>query len=103
MLSLRKLDPRRSTYRDGLLIQPWHPDTRASVLPVQPDTVYELDVEIFPTAAQLAPGHTLRLALQSSDFPHATPPLPQAAASFGGVLTIHSSARYPSSLVVGLG
>jgi putative CocE/NonD family hydrolase len=103
LLSLRKVDPKRSEWRNGLMVQPWHPDTRASVRPVKPGQIYELDVEIFPTAAQLAPGHSLRLAIQTSDEPHLTPSLPTTLNQLGGVLTIHSSAKYPSALVYGRG
>ncbi len=103
LLSLRKVDPAKSKWRDGLMVQPWHPDTRASVRPVQPGKVYELDVEIFPTAARLAPGHSLRLAVQTSDEPHLTPSVPTAVNQLGGTLTVHSSARYPSALVLGEG
>jgi len=102
VLSLRKVDSSKSVYRDGLMIQPWHPDTRASVLPVTAGAVYELDVEIFPTAVQIAAGDTLRLALQTADEPHATAPAPQAANAAGGVLTVYSSAKYPSQLVLGI-
>jgi putative CocE/NonD family hydrolase len=102
VLSLRKVDRSKSVFRNGMMIQPWHPDTRESVLPVTSGTVYELDVEIFPTLATLPSGHTLRLALQTSDEPHATAPLPQAANSAGGILTVYSSAKYPSALVLGV-
>jgi putative CocE/NonD family hydrolase len=102
VLSLRKVDRSKSVFRNGLMVQPWHPDTRASVLPVTSGSVYELDVEIFPTLATIPSGHTLRLALQTSDEPHATPPLPQAANSAGGILTVYSSAKYPSQLVLGI-
>ena len=101
LLRLRKVDANKSVRRNGLLIQPWHPDTRSSVLPVTPGTVYELDVEIFPTAARIPAGHTLRLALQTADEPHATPPVPQAIDSAGGTLTVYSTARYPSALILG--
>jgi putative CocE/NonD family hydrolase len=101
LLSLRKVDPRKSAYRDGTMVQPWHPDTRQSVQPVTPGAVYELDVEIFPTAAQLPVGHALRLAVQTADEPHATPALPTAVDAAGGVLTIYSSPQYPSALVYG--
>ena len=102
VLSLRKVDSAKSVYRDGLMIQPWHPDSRASVLPVTKGSVYELDVEIFPTAAQIAPGDTLRLALQSADEPHATAPAPQAANSTGGILTVYATPTYPSQLILGV-
>jgi putative CocE/NonD family hydrolase len=103
MLSLRKVNAKRSTWRNGLMVQPWHPDTRSSVRRVVPGKVYELDVEIFPTAAQLPVGHSLRLAVQTSDEPHLTPSVPAAVNQLGGALTIHSSARYPSTLVFGRG
>jgi putative CocE/NonD family hydrolase len=103
LLSLRKVDPKRSAWRNGLMVQPWHPDTRASVQRVEAGKIYELDVEIFPTAAQLAPGHSLRLAVQTSDEPHLTPSLPTAVNQLGGTLTVFSSAKYPSALVIGKG
>ena len=102
VLSLRAVDRSRSTYRDGRLIQPWHPDTRASVLPVESGTVYELDVEIFPTLATVPAGHTLRLALQTVDEPHANAPLPQAGASAGGAVTVHVDGHHRSGLVLGV-
>jgi predicted acyl esterase len=85
------------------MIQPWHPDTRASVEPVAPGKVYELDVEIFPTAAEIPAGDSLRLAIQTSDEPHLTPALPTVLHQLGGTLTVHSSAKYPSALVLGRG
>lgn len=101
LLSLRKVDPKRSVFSEGLMIQPWHPDTRASVLPVEAGKVYELDVEIFPTSAQLAPGHSLRLSLQTSDEPHASATLPTTADEAGGMVTVYSSPQYQSALVLG--
>ena len=101
LLSLRKLDRSKSLFRNGLLVQPWHPDTRASVLPVEAGSVYRLDVEIFPTAARIPAGHVLRLAIQTNDEPHATPSTPTAINEMGGILTIHSSKRYPSALILG--
>jgi putative CocE/NonD family hydrolase len=102
LLSLRAVDPARSAYANGLMIQPWHPDTRASVLPVAAGKVYQLDVEIFPTLAYLAPGHILRLAVQTADFPHSAASLPETAMTTGGVLTIYENAKYRSELVLGV-
>jgi predicted acyl esterase len=102
VLSLRKVKRSRSAYRDGLLVQPWHPDNRKSVLPVDSGTVYELDVEIFPTFAAIPAGHTLRLALQTVDEPHANAPLPQAANSAGGTVTVYADRRHHSALVLGI-
>lgn len=99
VLSLRKLDRARSVVRDGRVLQPWHPFTRASVLPVHPDEVMETYVEIFPTGAVVRPGHRLRVTFQAFDTPHLAPPLPQAANSLG-MLTIHHGARYPSQVLL---
>ena len=99
VLSLRALDRARSRVVDGQLLQPFHPFTRASVLPVMPGAVYEADVELFPTGAVLAAGHTLRIALHAFDTPHLVAPVPQLTDSTG-VLSIHHDARYPSQLVL---
>ena len=85
VLSLRAEDDSRARYLDGTLVQPYHPFTQASVLPID-DNAMPVDVEIFPTAAAIQPGHTLRLTLQPADAPHLTAPLPQALNSAGGVL-----------------
>jgi putative CocE/NonD family hydrolase len=103
LLSLRKVDPKQSVRRNGLMVQPWHPDTRRSVQRVAVGKVYELDVEIFPTAAQIPVGDSLRLAIQTSDEPHLTPSLPTAVNQLGGTLTVFSSSKYPSALVLGKG
>lgn len=102
VLSLRAVDKAKSGYADGKLVQPWHPMTRGSVLPVKAGTVYRLDVEIFPTLAEIPPGHSLRLAVQAADEPHSTPPLPQLLKEAGSVVTVHTGPKYPSALVVGV-
>lgn len=89
VLSLRKLDKNKSEYRDGKLIQPYHPYTEDSKLTVPANTTMGIDVEILPAAAKIEPGHKLRIALQTADFPHLFPPLPQLADSVGTGLTVH--------------
>ncbi len=101
LLSLRAVDRRTSAYRDGLLVQPWHPDTRASVLPVEPGRVYELDVEIFPTLAAIAPGHSLRLAVQTADEPHSNGTLSETGNEAGGTVTLYTGRAHDSALVLG--
>ena len=101
LLSLRKVNRAKSTYRNGMMIQPWHPDTRGSVQKITADKVYQLDVEIFPTAAQIPAGDSLRLAVQTSDEPHLTPSVPTALSQLGGTVRIYSSKKYPSALVFG--
>ena len=102
VLSLRKLDRSKSTYVHGRLVQPWHPDTRSSVLPVTANAIYQLDVEIFPTLATLARGHSLRLALQTADEPHSNGSVPQTADAAGGTVTVYSGGKHRSTLVLGI-
>jgi uncharacterized protein len=99
VLSERALDRSRSRYLDGALIQPYHPFTRAAKRPLAAGEVAPVDVEIFPTAARLAPGHRLRIAVQAFDVPHLSPTLPDLPGTVT-VLTIHASGRYPSVLTI---
>jgi putative CocE/NonD family hydrolase len=100
VLSLRALDSSKSRREQGMLVQPYHPFTKASRLPVEPGKPIEVDVEILPTAASFAPGHKLRLTLQSADAPHLTAPLPQGLDSAGGTMQVFHDAQHPSQLVI---
>ena len=100
VLSLRALDRAKTVFANGLMIQPYHPYTKASAQPVPSGTPMEIDVEIFPTGAVIAPGHTLRLSLQTADAPHLSPPVPQALNSAGAVLQVYHDAAHPSQLVI---
>ena len=99
VLSHRALDRRRTRYLDGLVIQPFHPFTRQARKPLAPGEVAPVDVEVFPTAARVAPGHKLRIAIQAFDVPHLAPTAPDVPGTLT-VLTIHSSAAYPSELTL---
>src|SRR5204863_6497036 len=100
--SFRALDPTKSRYVRGELLQPWHPYTRESVLPVPAGEPIELAVEIFPTNATILPGHQLRVAVGPSDFPHALPPAPQLANTLGGQVELWHDAAHPSYLTLPL-
>lgn len=99
VISLRELDESRSRYLDGKLLQAFHPFTADSRQPAAPGQVVPVDVEIFPTGASIQPGHRLRLSVQAYDVPHLLPTLPQLPGLLSP-LRIHSSAAYPSSLVL---
>ncbi len=90
----------REVRRDGEVLQPWHPFTRAAQLPVEPGKVMRVDVEVFPTGAVLAKGHRLRISVQSFDTPHLLPTAPELADELGGVITVHHSPSYRSRLVL---
>jgi hypothetical protein len=60
--SHRALDPAKSTPT-----RPYHP--HVDPRPIEPNRFYGYDIEIWPTAYRLAPGHRLQLRLTSSDLP----------------------------------
>lgn len=100
--SHRALDEDRSRVVDGVNLQPWHPYTRDAVLPVPSDEPMQLDIEIFPSAARVPAGWSLRLSIGTSDFPHAVSPLPAFAAQLPGVLTVLHDEAHPSSVAIPL-
>ena len=85
---------------NGQLLQPWHPFTRDSVLPVPAGQPIELQVEIFPTSALIRTGHSLRLDVEGGDFPHAMPPAPMLANELGGVVNVLHDPQHPSYLAL---
>jgi predicted acyl esterase len=102
LLSMRALDLGKSVMRSGWITQPFHPFTQKSVMPTPANKVLELWVEIFPTTAYIAPGHSLRLAIQQTDTPHQAPSVPELAASAGATLTLLHDPKHPSALVLPL-
>src|SRR4051794_23657643 len=87
--SFRALDQSRTwRARDGRPLQPYHPYTRESVAAVPTGKVVRYDVEVFPTVAQIAAGHQLRLTLTTGDTPHLLPTRTQAADLAGGLYDI---------------
>ena len=60
--SHRALDRRKS-----MRGRPYHPHTDPQ--PIEPDRFYEYEIEIWPTAYELEPGHRLQLRLTSTDLP----------------------------------
>ena len=102
LISLRALDEEKTVTdpASGLIVQPYHPFTRESVLPVVAGEVNEIWVEVFPTAAKVAAGHNLRLSIQPADTPHQAPSVPEFTRLVGGVLSIYHDAEHPSAVVL---
>ncbi|RAU98708.1 peptidase S15 [Mycolicibacter senuensis] len=101
--SHRALDPDRTWYLpDGTVLRPHHVSTRSAVRPVEPGELTGYDVEIFPTAAMIAPGHRLRLTVTSYDFPHLVPTAPARRALAGGTYRLHQGGPTPSFLLLPL-
>ena len=94
--SHRALDEKRTwRTKDGRVLLPYHPYTRAAVQPVTPGESTTYDIQLAPTFATIAPGHRIKVTLASGDFPHLLPTPPQLANLVGGVYTID-----PGSTVV---
>jgi uncharacterized protein len=94
--TFRAVDQARSRMVRGQLVQPWHPFTRASILPVHPGEPMELPVEVFPTNGVIPKGHRLRVTVSPSDFPHQMPPAPQLLAGLGGQDRVLTDPEHPS-------
>src|SRR5262249_7301375 len=89
-------DPKHSRYVRGKLLQPWHPFTQDSVLPVPAGQPLDLPIEVFPTNAVLAKGHSLRVDVEGGDFPHAMPPAPMEANELGGPVQVLHDPKHAS-------
>jgi putative CocE/NonD family hydrolase len=96
--ALRATDAKRTRTVRGHVLQPWHPFTQASVLPVVANTPTALDVEVFPTSWVLKAGHRLKIVVDPSDFPHALPPLPALLARLGGQVSVLTDPQHPSAI-----
>ncbi|OLP03366.1 peptidase S15 [Mycolicibacterium porcinum] len=101
--SHRALDPETTWYTaDGNVLRPHHISTRAAVAPVVPGELTRYDLDVFPTAALIEPGHRLRLTLTTYDFPHLVPTQPARHALAGGTYRIRQGGQTPSSLLIPL-
>ncbi|MDF0530465.1 CocE/NonD family hydrolase [Tsukamurella sp. 8F] len=66
----RAVDSARSDYDDaGELLSAFHPLTEAAKLPVEPDVVYELDIDLVDTDALIDEGHRIRVDVYAGSFP----------------------------------
>jgi putative CocE/NonD family hydrolase len=92
-----------SVYKDGQIVQPWHPFTYDASTPLHPNEIYDLQLEIFPTTAQVLPGHRLRVVVMSGDSPHRldTASTMTGEANGAGLDTLYFGPGYPSRLYVG--
>jgi predicted acyl esterase len=96
--SLRATDASKTRTVRGHVLQPWHPFTQASVLPVTKGAPTALDVEVFPTSWVLKAGHRLKIVVDPADFPHSIPPLPALLNRLGGVVSVLTDPQHPSAI-----
>ncbi|KAA0079912.1 CocE/NonD family hydrolase [Mycolicibacterium sp. P9-64] len=101
--SHRTLDPERTWYLpDGTVLRPHHVSSQAAEQPVVPGELTRYDIEVFPTAALIAPNHLLRLTITTYDFPQLVPTKPAQQALLGGVYRVKQGGPTPSRLVIPL-
>jgi predicted acyl esterase len=91
--SHRKIDPARSTPA-----KPYHPHLAAE--PMQPGTVYEFAIEIWPVCNVFKAGHRIRLEIASADSIIAAQGRPHVTIKAKATNTVHEGGRRPSRLVV---
>ena len=103
MQSYRALDRARSTFApNGDPVAPFHPFTRASLLPVKPGKTDLMEIEIFNTDAVIPAGHRLRVTISSGDVPHMLVTVPTGINSAGAVNTVNWGRPQPSFLTAGV-
>jgi putative CocE/NonD family hydrolase len=100
--SARALDQARTWRVGGKIVMPYHPYTKASAEPVVRGALTRYDVEVFTTYATIAPGHRLRVTIDTTDFPHLLPTPLQLAKLYGGVYDVSRTATAASSITVPL-
>ncbi len=100
LASMRRVDPTRSRYLQGEMIQPFHPFTQEVEEFLQPGVPTLVQVEIFPTAALIRQGHKLRVSISPSNQAQGGVNLPRRERARGGVTTILNSPQYPSSVIL---
>jgi putative CocE/NonD family hydrolase len=100
--SARALDPARSWTVDGSTLLPYHAYTKSAAVPVPRGVVTKYQIEVFPTYSTIAPGHRVRVTVQTTDFPHLMPTPPQLLKLLGGTYQVQRTATAPSSVTLPL-
>ncbi|HZZ97006.1 MAG TPA: CocE/NonD family hydrolase [Jatrophihabitantaceae bacterium] len=97
--SLRKVSS-TGTWRakDGQILQPFHTYSKQDAAPVTAGKLTRYDIDVFPTYATIAKGHSIRITLSTADTPHLLPTEPELANLAGGVYQVQlgsSAAEIP--------
>ncbi len=114
-VSQRKLDPELSCPW-----RPWH--THDEVQKLDPGTIYEVEVELWPTSIVVPAGHRIGLGIRGTDYEYPggpsggleslgkgwsgvgpfrhTDPIDRPAAVFGGEVTLHAGPDRPARLLL---
>jgi predicted acyl esterase len=91
--SHRKIDPAKSTPA-----KPYHPHLAAE--PLEPGTVYEFAIEIWPICNVFKPGHRIRLEIANADSIIASQGKPHVTIRNKATNTVHEGGPKASRLVL---
>ena len=100
LASARTVDPLRSRYLNGEMIQPYHYFTQEAETFLVPGEPTLMQVEIFPTSALIRKGNRLRVSIAPSNQAQGMLNEVRRELARDGVTTIHNSPEHPSSVVV---
>lgn len=99
--SQRAIDVAQSTTtKDGLIVRPFHPMTKASEQAVPANTPQRYRIEIYPTSNTFKKGHRIRLTLSGANTPTTFTPVPGQVDQLGARISVLRGPRYPSNVVL---
>jgi predicted acyl esterase len=87
---------------NGQTLIPYHPYTKAAAVAVPRNVVTKYQIEVFPTYSTIAPGHRIRVTIQTTDAPHLTPTPSQLLKLLGGSYQVQRTTTAPSSITLPL-
>ncbi|MGV9675803.1 CocE/NonD family hydrolase [Nocardia sp. NPDC003482] len=67
--TMRRLSPGTPRYPDGDPVEPAHPLTAASEIPIEPNQPHAVDIDLHATEARVRAGHRLRISVTRDSFP----------------------------------
>ena len=87
--SLRHVAKTGTWRSGGQILLPNHTYAKRDARAVVPGRMTRYDIEVFPTYASIAAGHSIRVTLSTADTPHLVPTVPTLANLTGGVYQVH--------------
>jgi putative CocE/NonD family hydrolase len=87
--SLRHVAKAGTWRAGGQILLPNNTYAKRDARAVVPGRMTRYDLEVFPTYATIAAGHSIRVTLSTADTPHLVPTVPTLANLTGGVYQVH--------------
>ena len=100
LASARSVDPLRSRYLNGEMIQPYHYLTQEAESFLVPGEPTLMRVEIFPTSALIRKGNKLRVSIAPSNQAQGMLNEPRRELARDGITTILNDPEHPSSVIL---